>query len=102
MKRTKSEIGDNLYNPTKDLERIEANLYKLCLIAGIEGADLDSLTIDILIESLRRSFYYSTPKNEKVTHASIDFLRQENFHLVIQARKYWWYRQLAKGALSRG
>lgn len=102
MKRTRSEVNGNLYDPLKDLERIEYNLYKICLIAGIENADLDDLTIDDLITALRSSFYYSSPKAQSLSHSSIDFISQENFHLVIQARKYWWYRQLAIGAQSRG
>jgi hypothetical protein len=103
MKRTRVVATDGpLYSPEKDLDRIESKLYEICKIAGIEEENLDNLTIDELVNTLRITFFYSSPKGASFSPAAIDLLRQENFHLVIQARKYWWYRQLAKGAQSRG
>lgn len=102
MKRTRS-IGDGpLYSPEKDIERAELKLAQICYIAGLDGANLDSLTIDEIIAAIRESFRYTSPQTSSTEPAAVDWNRQANFHLIIQARKYWWNRQLAKGAQARG
>lgn len=102
MKRTRTTAGENLYDATKDLERTERKLLELIYIAGLDNTDIDTVTIDELIEALRKGFVYTSAVGNSYNIGATAFLREENFHLVIQARKYWWYRQLAKGALSRG
>lgn len=102
MKRTRLEVGSNLYNPDTDLERTELKLYEICYIIGLSPENLDSVTIDEIINGLRGSFYYTSPPGGASTIAAIDWLRQANFHLVLNARKYWWYRQLIRGVKSRG
>jgi hypothetical protein len=102
MKRTRSAASGNLYDATKDLERSEQKIAELAYIAGLDPTDLDTVTIDELIQALRAVFPYTSPVGISYNVCATDFIRQENFHLVIQARKYWWYRQLAKGAQSRG
>jgi hypothetical protein len=102
MKRTRSATSGNLYDAAKDLERSEQKIIELAYIAGLDVTDLDMMTIDQLIQELRSVFPYTSPVGISYNVCATDFIRQENFHLVIQARKYWWYRQLAIGALSRG
>jgi hypothetical protein len=102
MKATRTVSDAPIYNPTSDLERIESKLTELCFIAGI-SADLESITIDELIAALRVNYRYTTPLAMATNEpAATDWLRKANFNLVIQARKYWWNRQLAKGAQARG
>jgi hypothetical protein len=102
MKRTRSSTTGNLYDAAKDLQRSEEKIAEIAFIAGIDSSDLDTLTIDDLVEALRNSFPYTSPTSFSYDVCATDYIRQENFHLVIQARKYWWYRQLAIGAQSRG
>lgn len=102
MKRTRN-IGDGpLYDPVIDLKRAEIKLAQICYTVGLDGSDLDSLTIDDIIGSIRSHFMYTSPQTNSLEPAAVDWERQANFHLCIQARKYWWNRQLAKGAQSRG
>lgn len=102
MKASRTASSAPIYNPTADLERIESKLTELCFIAGID-TDLDAITIDELITALRTNYRYTTPLASAISEpAATDWLRKANFHLVIQARKYWWNRQLAKGAQARG
>jgi hypothetical protein len=102
MKATRVASSAPVYDATSDLERIESKLTELCYIAGVD-TDLDAITIDELIAALRINYRYTTQvavaSNEP---AAVDWLRKANFNLVIQARKYWWNRQLAKGAQARG
>jgi hypothetical protein len=102
MKRTTSTASGSLYDASKDLQRAEEKLLEIIYIAGLENTDIDTVTIDDIVSALRSSFHYTTSVSLSYYSAATDYLRQENFHLVIQARKYWWYRQLAKGALNRG
>jgi hypothetical protein len=102
MKATRTALSAPVYDPTSDLERIESKLTELCFIAGID-TDLDSITIDELVTALRVNYRYTTPLAMATNEpAATDWLRKLNFNLVIQARKYWWNRQLAKGAQARG
>ena len=102
MKATRTASSAPVYDPVSDLERIESKLTELCFIAGI-STDLDSIAIDDLIAALRVNYRYTTQLSTAANEpAATDWLRKANFNLVIQARKYWWNRQLAKGAQARG
>lgn len=102
MKRLRSAQDGNLYDAQADLKRAEYNIAKFCYIAGIDEEHFDSVTIDEIITSLRESFVYTSPTSLSHEPAAIDWLRQANFHLIIQARKYWWYAQMARARASRG
>lgn len=102
MKRLRSEAGANLYDAAADIERAEYNIAKFAYIAGIDESLHETLTIDDLISSIRNSFMYTSPIEVSYEPAAIDWLRQANFHLIIQARKYWWYAQMARARSARG
>jgi 5-formaminoimidazole-4-carboxamide-1-beta-D-ribofuranosyl 5'-monophosphate synthetase len=102
MKKTRSEVQGNLYDPVTNLQHIETKLLWLCKLAGIDNEDLDSVTIDDIVGGIRANFYYTSATGDSVSHSAIDWLRTSNSHLVAMSRKYWWYRQIANGVASRG
>lgn len=102
MKRLKSQSDSNLYDPLSDLERAQHFIAKFCYIAGIDESRLEDVTIDEIITSIRESYKYTSPTSLSYEPAAFDWLRQANFHLIIQARKYWWYAQMANARSSRG
>lgn len=102
MKRTRT-VGDStiLFDANKDLSRAEEKLAEICFIVGLDGANLDSLTIDEIVEEIRKNFYYTSPVGIP-SHAGLTWLRKTHFHVIGRARRYWWHRQLAKGSLKNG
>jgi hypothetical protein len=91
-----------LYDADKDLERIQEKLATICYIVGLDGSMLEEMTVDEIMESLRKSFYYMSSKEELHQNAAASWVHQCNYHLTMNLRKYWWHRQLANGAKTRG
>lgn len=90
------------YDASADIDRAELKLAQICYTVGLNGSNLDTLSIDEIIAAIRTHYRYTSPLGTSAEPAAVDWNRQANFHLVIQARKYWWTRQLAKGAQARG
>ena len=90
------------YDAAADIERAELKLAQICFTVGLNGSSLDALSIDEIIAAIRTHYRYTSPLASSTEPAAVDWNRQANFHLVIQARKYWWTLQLAKGAQARG
>jgi hypothetical protein len=102
VRKIRAASSPSLYNADKDLERINEKLAVICYIVGVDGAKLDEITVDEIMENLRKSFYYMSTKEELHQNAAASWVHQCNYHLTMNLRKYWWHRQLASGAKNRG
>ena len=90
------------YDAASEIERSELKLAQICYTVGLNGSSLSALSIDEIIAAIRTHYRYTSPLASSTEPAAVDWNRQANFHLIIQARKYWWTLQLAKGAQARG
>ena len=107
------------YNAELDLKYAESKLTYYVYLLGLSPDDLDALTIDTLIEKAR---LFSLITHDSVQHRSyvkdryadendqylykdepaVAFLRSQRISLVANIRRFWYLRQLALGAISRG
>jgi len=107
------------YNAEIDLQYIEAKLAYYIYMVGLNPDDLNSLTIDEIIEKARllalitnanvphRSYVKDRYADENDQYLyrdepAVAFLRNQRISLVVNIRRFWYLRQLALGAISRG
>jgi hypothetical protein len=107
------------YNVELDLKYVESKLTYFIYMIGLNPDNLDSLTIDVLIEKAR---LFSLISNDSVPYDSniqgkveavnslsrykdepaIAHLRNQRISVVANIRRFWYLRQLALGAINRG
>jgi|LauGreDrversion4_2_1035121.scaffolds.fasta_scaffold47203_3 hypothetical protein len=107
------------YNAELDLKYVESKLTYYIYMIGLNPDNLDTMTIDTLIEKAR---LFSLITSDTVQHRSyikdryadsndqylykdepaVAFLRNQRISIVANIRRFWYLRQLALGAMSRG
>jgi hypothetical protein len=107
------------YDAQKDLDYIEYNISYFMNIIGMNPENLNSTTIDELVESARTMAIVTSARPSEVNtftsgdnsqdavlsyHSEPDYLylRSQRIHLLSSIRRFWYLRQVALGALNRG
>jgi hypothetical protein len=103
------------YNAEKDINYIEKNLCYFLNIVGLGSSELDTVTIDDLVDAARSLMPFLPGEVANVTAGSslirdtpivedpvYIYLRAKNLPLVASIRRFWYLRQLAIGAINRG
>lgn len=90
------------YSASSDLSHVENELATLMFTLGMDWANIDTTTIDDIIDAIRTNYNhvevagldnnYGTPML-----ASDDYLKTQNAHFTLLARRLWFWRQLALG-----
>ena len=87
------------YDPHADLEYQDMLILSMAYVIGFEENDLLSITIDEAIAEIRSTFFYS--KNTTPT-AGGDIVRSISMLLVLNFRRAWFDRQIARGVIEHG
>lgn len=89
----------NSYSASADLELIESHLAKIMFILGLDWANIDSTTIDDILDKINENYWLNPDGNSDtgIGRAPEDYLKINNNILVIMARRNWYWRQLAVG-----
>jgi len=95
------------YNAEQDLKYIDSNLTFLMYVVGLDGNDLDSVTIDDFIGAARDMVKVPLQTEGDLAGVqSVDpissFLKNQKHSLITSIRRFWYLRTLAMGAISRG
>jgi hypothetical protein len=100
-----------------NLSYIEKQLAYFMLLVGLNPESLDSITIDEILTAARNLSKIATDRNnESLPTISISeeqgdiiagapedvLLKNQRIFLILNIRRFWYWRQLAIGALSRG
>lgn len=103
--RTVQDANYRLYDAGLDVEANECELAKIMFAVGLDPSNMNSITIDEILEAIDLTFgyddrsyihvdgmdFYSFPQT-----ASNDLLKKTNAMLVIVSRRLWRWRHLAK------
>lgn len=87
------------YDPNSDLNYQEMLILSMAYVVGLGDDDMLSLTIDDAIEKIRSTFFYS--KNGVPT-AGNDIVRSISMLMVLNFRRAWFDRQIARGVIEHG
>jgi len=94
----------NLFNPESLFIEAQRDLLTLILILGIDLLQLETVTIDELIDKIKNSYDYrnadiilsSAGIDTSIQHGTTKFLRIECNSLMRRARRAWFNREFAK------
>jgi len=105
------------FDAQKNIEYVEKQLAYFMMILGLDPNSLDTVTIDELLDAARDfskvnrgqiSNIYNvvenignTPKDIYAGSPEYVFLKNQRIFLILSIRRFWYWRQLALGALNR-
>lgn len=101
------------YNAEQDLKYIEENIALLMYIIGLNPDNIETITIDELVNSARDIAKVSSVRTSGTglsveslklyrDEPSLSYLRSQRISLIANIRRFWYLRQLALGAINRG
>jgi hypothetical protein len=98
--RTTEDTVGSLYSNDAELVFVEGELARIMFAAGLDWADIDTTTIDDIVNKIRETYQEGLALvlgAENIRHAADDrnFLWQKN--LIDQVRRAWRRRALAIG-----
>lgn len=103
--------SDSLYSASASLDYVEGQLAKLMFIVGLDWSDIDTTTIDDIINKVRSQYKYTDAEQTawadavvsagNIGHINIsaavnDWLQIKNAKLSMFARRLWWWKHLAE------
>ncbi len=89
----------NSYSASAELEFCESQLAKMMFILGLDWANIDSTTIDDMLDKINEN-YWLNPNGgaeDGQGRAPEDYLRANNNLLAILTRRNWYWRHMAIG-----
>jgi hypothetical protein len=96
-------VRTNLYNPLKDYEYLREKLLEVLLLVGYSEDDVDSITIDEIVNSIRETYPYIRVDNTNDFNTESELvLKEMSILLVMNIRRIWFRYNLAKVALENG
>jgi len=95
----RSTPGD-LYDAAANLNYVESELATLMFVLGMDWADIDTTTIDDIINTIRTNYKFTEAdmlayNDGHPATAADDLLKTQNANLTTVARRFWWRRHLA-------
>lgn len=89
--------GKNTYNLQKDLIYTKEKILEILFIIGCEEKDLETITIDEIINKIRDLYPYVRVDNYREFNSEAELYLQEiNILLAVRARRLWFKYQLIK------
>ena len=103
--------SDSLYRASANLDYVESQLAKLMFIVGLDWANINTTTIDDVINKVRSQYKYSDAEQEawsaavvaagnigniNISAAVNDWLQGQNAKLTMLARRLWWWKHLSE------
>jgi hypothetical protein len=90
------------YSAASDLSFVENQLATLMHTVGLNWDDIDTTTIDDIITAIRTYFNHVEIPDLGDSHgtpalAADDYLKTQNAHFTLLARRLWFWRKLAIG-----
>jgi hypothetical protein len=92
-------IGSPAYNPETDLEYQESFLLYSLYCLGLSYEDIETITIDEMVSLVRDTF----PHDKQSTRtAGGDILHEIQLRMLLNIRRAWFDRQMAKEVFGNG
>ena len=103
--------SDSLYSASANLDYVESQLAKLMFIVGLDWTDINTTTIDNIVDAVRSQYKYSDAEqtawadavvgagnigNINISAAVNDWLQVQNAKLTMLARRLWWWKHLSE------
>jgi hypothetical protein len=89
-----------LYSNDAELSFVESEIARIMYAAGLDWADIDTTTIDDIVDKIRETFTYGTAvgsESATVLNASDEWLLLQQEVLISPLRRTWRRRALATG-----
>jgi hypothetical protein len=97
-----SGLGGDVFNADLLKNETEFEIAYVMFVLGLNPENIDSVTIDELISSIRSSFDYKIIGEIPDLDASYRLLKQQCNSLLRHTRKSWFSLCFAKGVIANG
>lgn len=97
-----SGIGNDVFDPASLQNEAEREIAYVMCVLGMDPNNIDTITIDEIIESVRNSFDYKIIGSIPDLDASYRLLKQQGNSILRHARKSWFSLSFAKGVIANG
>lgn len=93
----KRSVDGPCYSSEADLEYVEYALVNVLMILGYNNLDVDSYTIDEILDKIKEVFIYDKTKQPTAAYGMVNNI---NGYLSEKYRVAWYNRQFIKGIID--
>lgn len=97
-----SGLGQDVFDSVALLNESELEIAYVLFVLGIDLDQIDSITIDEIVESIKSMFDYKKVNGINEIESSYRLLKQQGNSILRHARKSWFSLCFAKGVIANG